>query len=591
MTSMIYLAAGYHAAVRHDELMDDLATVAAVDRLQGSTGLYRVADQVAERAERAGLDVQLHHYPSETRWWDFTAPAAPSPVSASLHLLDSGRPEPVTTYPDQPCCLARGSASTPPAGVTAPLVNLDGTDPDDLAGAFVLAPPVPRFDLDPLLDRLAAVGAIGLAVQSATRTPANDEVVDRLEVPDTCPLVVFSLSTAQARRLRAAIGQRIRVCAVHEPPAPMPLVHAQRRSPAPVRGLLIAHLCHPAPGANDNASGVAALLGIARAAHRLHDNDGPALDFLWAPEMVGTAAYLHDIASTRPPQFAVSLDMVGAGHHLIIEESPDHLASPIAAAFEAAARAVSPDLPSYSGAVALPTWPRAVTPFVGASDHLLFADRSIAIPAGHLAHWPDPAHHTSADTADRIDPDELHRATVASAAAVTALSTGLALNDISTVMGDLHHVRLAQLLGPAPAIPAAVEYATRIDAAARTTLNRWHPRQRQPPPGDPGGGPATATAADTLVRRWNGPWNLHNLHRALPAGRRAALTALLADGAGGYARLVALALAINDHTDRHSVTRRAELAARLPIPADTATTFLDLLADAGWLAIDGNHPG
>ena len=87
-----------------------------------------------------------------------------------------------------------------------------------------------------------------------------------------------------------------------------------------------------------------------------------------------------------------------------------------------------------------------------------------------------------------------------------------------------------------------------------------------------------------LVRRWAGPWNLHNLHQALPAERRADLAALLTDRGGSYARLVALALAIDDHTDRETVIRRAELAARLPIPAGTAATFLDLLADAGWLA-------
>jgi hypothetical protein len=583
MAAMHELVTAYRTTIDRSELMTDLASVAAVDRLQGSTGLHRIADHVAERAERAGLAVDLRHYAPGTRWWDFAAPQAPSPVSAALHIIGGPSSGLVTGYPDQPCSLARGSASTPTTGTTAPLIDLADAG-DDLTGAFAVSAPLPRFGVGPLVDRLAAAGCVGVAVESHRR-PDDDTVVDRLEVPDDCPLVVFSVSAAQARQLRAAVGSHVRLHAQHEPAAPMPVLYAHHRGTGRVRGLLMAHLCHPAPGANDNASGVAALLAVGRAAHRLHPHhDGFDIGFLWAPEMVGAAAYLHETPPEHRPDFAVSLDMVGGTDgHLIIEESPDHLASPIAAAFEAAAGIVSPAQPSYSGAVALPTWPRAVTPFVGASDHLLFADRSIAIPAGHIARWPDPAHHTSRDTIDRISPDELHRTAVMTAAAVTALSMGGdALDDIAAAMRHLHDQRLAAAT-QAGLDQLAAAHAARIGAASRATLHRWHPGSAPTP--EPGHLSDRLTPDESaLVRRWPGPWNLHNLHQALDASGRRELAALLGAGGADYARLAALALAVDDHTDLTGITRWAAHSSHLPVSTDTASAFAAVLHRAGWLA-------
>ena len=578
------LATQYRQTIRTDELLDDVATVAAVDRLQGSVGLYRAADLVAERAERGGLHVELRHYPAGTRWWDFTAPQAPSPIRATLQIIDPDPAQTVTAYPDQPCSLARGSASTPSGAVAAHLAEVDAPA-GELPGAFVVSRPLPRFALGPLVERLAAAGVVGVAVESSPGSTGDPDAVNRLEVDDRCPLVVFSVSPAQAGRLRAA--RRISVLADHGPPATMPLVYARHRGASPVRGLLIGHLCHPAPGANDNASGVAALLGIGRAAGRCYpDGDGPDIGFLWGPEMVGTAAYLHDLAPSYPPHFAVSLDMVATrGGHLIIEPSPDHLPSPIAAALEAAARAMSPDDRSYSGAVTLPTWPRAVTPWVGASDHLLFADLSIAIPAGHVARWPDPTHHTSHDTVDRISLGELKRTSVLAATGVTALCLGgPALNEIAGAMDELHQKRLAAVLTGSGRMDAT-RYLEQVDRRARTALYRRDSRASRCIGSTNHSAHTGGPARRPVVRRWSGPWNLHNLYQSLNVQRRHELSALLDSGGPGYARLAALAMAIDDHRDLAQLTHAAQLAAGLPIRPQTAAAFLTLHQQAGWATV------
>ncbi|HEX8627568.1 MAG TPA: DUF4910 domain-containing protein, partial [Catenuloplanes sp.] len=476
----------FTAAINVDDLLTDLTAVAAVDRTQGSAGLDRLADDIAANAERAGLSVQLRRYPPaapESRWWNFTAPAAKSPVLGAIQI--AGEPRPVTSYPAVPCSLARGSAHTPPDGITAPLIDLNHADRGPLAGALVICPPMPRFAVGTLIAQLTAAGAAGFALESARRQGCDDTLVERLEVPDTCALVAFSISPAQADRLRAAASTATNaiVYARHQPPAAMPLVYARTPTgPDQRSALLLAHLCHPGPGADDNASGVAALLGIARASQRLYaEHAGPDLRFLWAPEMVGTAAYLHDIADQphERPDFALSVDMIGGDPHqcggvLNIEQSPDHLPSPLAGALEAAARAVTPLAVSYSGAVTVPTSPRAVVPFVGASDHLLFADRRIGIPAGHITRWPNRLHHSSHDTTATTSPQELHRNAVTIAAASTALCLGgAALTDIATAMYDLAVQRLVtavsdDLAGTGPLTEAASPRAAQRDRLRRT---------------------------------------------------------------------------------------------------------------------------
>jgi len=66
--------------------------------------------------------------------------------------------------------------------------------------------------------------------------------------------------------------------------------------------LVVAHLCHPQPSANDNASGAAAALEAARVLQTLIAGGHlppprRSIRFLWLPEFTGSQAYL---AGARP---------------------------------------------------------------------------------------------------------------------------------------------------------------------------------------------------------------------------------------------------------------------------------------------------
>jgi len=179
--------------------------------------------------------------------------------------------------------------------------------------------------------------------------------------------------------------------------------------------LFTAHLCHPRGSANDNASGAAALVEIARALQAAPLR--PSTRFLWMPEFYGSLPWAAAHADAlRNVALVLNLDMVGAspdviGEPLRIFRIANHtphfanaLVEPLAAEVAGSASTTSPrgtarplhwsfDLPS------------------GGSDHLVFAASPHRRPALMLGH-DDPYWHTDFDTPDKLDPTRLKQASV-----------------------------------------------------------------------------------------------------------------------------------------------------------------------------------
>jgi hypothetical protein len=92
-----------------------------------------------------------------------------------------------------------------------------------------------------------------------------------------------------------------------------------------------------------------------------------------------------------------------------------------------------------------------------------------------------------------------------------------------------------------------------------------------------GGGPV-------LLRRWEGPFNLHGLLEAATPGERLWVRQSLARDKGLYALMLALALAIDDTSDFEGVVRAAAYSSRLRVEKGFAERFFQILLDAGWAA-------
>lgn len=632
------LVTAVHDAFDPGQAMADLAAVCAHDRYQASAGITAAADYVAERAQAAGLDqVSVLSFPADgtQRWWTYRAPLPWTPVRAWLAVNGVT----LVRYPRQPYTLAAYSAPTPTRRV--PLVRWSavrlGADPggalvvvDEPAGLGVIAGP------------LTAAGAVGVVADPLSGRRGRDrEQVGRLELAAGGRLVGFSVTAAQLASLTAAASDRavatIEVM-VDGGARAMPVVTGLLPGTSDEEVLLTAHLCHPRPGANDNASGVAALLAAARVLAGAARASGPGVRFLWGPEFSGVAAYLHDqvhSGRTPPPSLAINVDMAGQDVHLcggplVVERGPDDIPSFLPALAARCAALLPPASLSYSGAVPCEPWTWRATPFAGGSDHALLADAPVRCQAIALGHWPDRFNHSSADTPDRVDPAELRRTGVISCAVAAAVrgrgDPGLAADvGDATVSWAAEHV-LATLPGrrSVPAPPADGPNADPVlDARDDANAGRWlrHRRtvalgaiaalpaagveagwlrsaaawvdsiaaasaERLPAPAAPS---ASADHGKALRRNWAGPVNLRALaEAACPADRDWLEDRLAADRGGNYARAVALMRGVNDDRDRDEVTWWAALSSELPIPVTFAGRFLDLMSTAGWVIASGD---
>jgi len=201
---------------------------------------------------------------------------------------------------------------------------------------------------------------------------------------------------------------------------------------------VVAHLCHPRPSANDNASGAGAVMEAARALQALVTAGVLAaprrtIRFLLVPEMTGTYAYLaNDSAAASRTLAAINLDMVGerqdlCGSTLTLERPPRATAT-FAGDLGAIVleQLLARGAKNLAGTASYSRFRYAVTPFSGGSDHYILSDPTVGVGCPMLIQWPDRFYHTSLDTLDKVDPQMLAlAATLAAVYAYYVATAGL----------------------------------------------------------------------------------------------------------------------------------------------------------------------
>jgi aminopeptidase-like protein len=214
--------------------------------------------------------------------------------------------------------------------------------------------------------------------------------------------------------------------------------------------LLLAHLCHPIPGANDNASGSALLLEIARTITKLIEREqlpSPlrTIRFLWVPEFFGTVAYLH----AHPELIhriisGINCDMVGenaqqCGGVLNLRRTPDSLPNFINDLLEFHLESATREPRLVSPAGTNQPFHFETHGFDWRSDNVMLVDAGVGVPCVMLNHWPDNYYHSNEDTVDKCDATALQR--VGYAVAMSTLSQAYAESDDAAFIATEVHAR------------------------------------------------------------------------------------------------------------------------------------------------------
>ncbi len=485
-----------------------LASVAFLEqhiRWPGNVGFDTSIDYLAENLEAAGfvrngsdddrLSYRIEEYPMEFPAWQ--------PLGASIRIEDTGKL--LMSFASNRNMLANNSWSTPEGGVVVEIVDLgDGSneslDTTDIHGKAVLADrDISELYEEAVLKRGAA-GVFAYTMPAYTQPEKNTGAVQFGEIPydDGTQSWGIQLSFAAQQQLRAFLQEgalRIKVATRVQ----WNRAASERTIVADIRGSELAHerfvfSAHlQEPGANDNASGVAAQLEMARVAAELTlaDEVDPkrTITLIWGDEFSAVRRYLvQDPGRREFIRWGLSMDMVGqdtakTGGTFLIEKMPDPSAiwtRGDEAFSEWGGTPISKDhlMPHYLNDVVLGRaleqavtngWVVKTNPFEGGSDHVPFI--IAGIPSVLLWHFTDQYYHTDMDRLEMVSGEEMKNV------AVTALTTALTLSsaDSTATLQLIDEVQNAALerIRTETSLGVAAIRAGSSTATEREILETW----------------------------------------------------------------------------------------------------------------------
>lgn len=433
-------------------------------RMRGSAGFSNASELVLQALRDGGYaDAAAIVLPADGETFYGTQRSRPAwnVRFAELWELDAtgARVERLASWEEAPIGLAQDSASG--AVERAELVDVGaGTHASDyegreIAGRLVLTSSQPGAVAELAVGTHGAAGIVSWAQNQRQGWWGDDASLVRwghLDGFAKTRTFAFMISPARARGLsgRLALGEKVwlsaRVETVTEPGSyAIPLATLPGSDPHVGAQEIVfsCHLDHPRPGANDNASGCATVLEVARSLAKLIREGRLApprrtLRFVFPPEIEGTHALLvgrPDLA--RRIQAALHLDMVGGGPAtgavFHVTRGPASLPSFVHDLAAAEAAWVNEQTLAYAatGEAAFPLLAAGggkeplraeLADLSLGSDHEVYSDSSFGIPAVYFNDWPDRYIHTDRDLASNLDATKLGRVAFLAAATGWALA-------------------------------------------------------------------------------------------------------------------------------------------------------------------------
>lgn len=432
----------FHAALQTicqaysgDAAKDQVAIISRLHRIQASPGLRAAAQVVFDQLQAWGLAPDYLRVPAtaDTRFWGSSLFQEWEATQGTLHLLGPSARK-LADYRAVPLSLIPRSM---PFEGTLEVVAIDGGDREadydglDVRGKMVLSNVMPVRARRLAVQRFGAAGLIYDGMSQAPPVRLACDLPDALqytsfwwwdgETPDTFGFTVSQKVGAwlrdQIRHSREPLQVQVDIQSRFFD-GTLDGVTVRIPGATDDEVVIVSHLCHPAPCANDNASGVGCALELARTLHTLIAQGQLAppqrgIRFLWVAEMTGSYAYL----ATHEDQIArmlagINLDMVGqdqaqCGSVLLLERPPAASASFVDTLLERIHASLADTASSFNGQGSFALHRYASVPFNGGSDHYIFSDPTVGVPMPMVIQWPDRFYHTTADTLEKTDPQSL----------------------------------------------------------------------------------------------------------------------------------------------------------------------------------------
>ncbi|MBI3652322.1 MAG: DUF4910 domain-containing protein [Acidobacteria bacterium] len=432
---------------------DTVTELARFHRVQASTGFLSAAEYIAAKAKEYGLEqVKIEHLVADGEKMYHTLKSTPGWDADSAVLWEvAPRKTKIADYEEMRVALADYSQS---AEVTAALVDVgNGTAASDYEGKEVKGKIVLAGGNVAAAHKLACEerGAVGvLSYQQNQVTGWSGDYVDNVRWGHLSPYnadnkFAFMISLRRAREFKERLGRgeaitlQAKVKAEIKPGNYDVVTAVIRGTDAADEEIVFScHLCHQKPGANDNASGAAAILEVARALNTLikrGDIERPrrSIRFIWPPEINGTLAYFAEHPEiVKRMKAAVHCDMVGGNFAITkavlhVTHTPASLPSAVNIVGDIFAEyAIAGSLKAATGADFTDALISAegskdhlvadITPFEMGSDHDVYQEGSFRIPTIYLRDWPDVFIHTNNDKPENIDATKMKRSTFIAAA-------------------------------------------------------------------------------------------------------------------------------------------------------------------------------
>lgn len=429
-------------------------------RNSGMEGYFKAVDYIVQAAKDAGLeDVRFIEQPLQGP--NYTA------RSAELWMVEPVRVK-LADIGDHALYLADGSHD---ADVTAELIWIgQATEANlaeiDVTGKIVLTSAFPQDAVRRAVWEKGAAGVVSFVISEGKSALDFPDQIAWTRIPVEPPegksgTFAFTLPPRKGETLRKILqseGEQDYFATGKKTPGGKIVVHARvdtEIGEAPgrtgfvegwIRGterhdqqiVLTAHLQEEQGSANDDGSGSGNLLEIARTLNKLIREgkvERPARDirFWWTDEIYSEFRYFQDHPE-EPAKMLANLhqDMTGANQalgsrvqHLIF--APHSRTSYLDTLFESIGTFLIQSnnaflAPSRQGGLPRPftrpiystrgtrqAYNARFVPYFDSSDHLVFVDGAIGVPAVALINWDDNFIHSSDDDLDKVDQTQLQR--------------------------------------------------------------------------------------------------------------------------------------------------------------------------------------